>query len=108
MPGAVEGARPMAAAQAFEGTPLASELGLQPRINGDKLTGVVLRPIGGGASYRASGLSPGDVLISLNGQRIDSPDELGGLREQLAAPGTVNVQVERGGRVISLQLRNRK
>ena len=112
MAGAVEEARPVQAvptpSQSFEATPLASELGLQPRINGDKLTGVVLRPIGGGAAYRASGLQPGDVLISLNGQRIDSPDELGGLREQLATPGTVNVQVERGGRVISLQLRNRK
>ena len=111
-PGAVEEAKPVQAVtdapRDFAATPLASELGLSPRINGDRLTGVVLRPIGGGAAYRASGLAPGDVLIAVNGQRIDSPDELGGLREQLATPGTVNVQVERGGRVISLQLRNRK
>jgi general secretion pathway protein C len=96
------------APKAFEPTRLASELGLQPRVAGDKITGVVLRPEGAGSAFRAAGLQPGDVLLRIGGERIDSPDELGGLRERLAAPGTVAIQVERGGRVHTLQLRNGK
>jgi general secretion pathway protein C len=85
---------------------LAGELNLQPRISGDRLTGVILSPQGSGAAFRAAGLQPGDVLVSVNGQRINSVDQLGGLREQLATGRGASVQVERGGRVVRIQLRN--
>lgn len=100
-------APPAAAAPSAPYVPgrLASQLAIQPRLNGDRLTGVVLRPDGGGDAFRASGLQPGDVLIAINGQRLNNLDQLSGLREQLAGPRGANVQVERGGRVMSLQLR---
>jgi general secretion pathway protein C len=77
-----------------------------PRLNGDRVTGVVLSPQGSGAAFRAAGLQPGDVLVAVNGRRIDSQAALPGLRDQLAAPGTHSVQVERGGRVTRIQIRN--
>ena len=111
-PSAVGPAAPVSAITtapaAFEPSRLAGEVGIQPRLNGDRLTGVVLQPQGRGEAFRAAGLQPGDVLISVDGKRLDSPDSLAGLRERIAAPGTVNVQVERGGRVTSLQIRNGK
>lgn len=84
---------------------LAGQLALEPRMNGDRVTGVVLRPEGAGDAFRAAGLQPGDVLIGVNGQRITSVDQLSGLREQLAGPRGATVQVERGGRMMRLQLR---
>jgi general secretion pathway protein C len=87
-------------------SPLASEISIQPRLSGDKLTGVILSPQGAGAAFRASGLQPGDVLIAVNGQRITSPEQLANIRDQLASGRAPSVQIERGGRVTRIQLRN--
>ena len=85
---------------------LAGEISLQPRLNGDKLTGVTLSPQGTGQAFAAAGLQPGDVLIAVDGRRITSAEQLGGLRDQLATGRGASVQVERGGRVTRIQLRN--
>jgi general secretion pathway protein C len=85
---------------------LSGAVNFEPRMNGGKLTGVVLSPQGDGAAFRAAGLQPGDVLIGVNGKRITSAAQLAALREQLTAAGGTNVQVERGGRVTRIQLRN--
>jgi general secretion pathway protein C len=84
---------------------LGGQISLQPRLNGGQVTGIVLSPEGTGEAFRAAGLQPGDVLLSVGGQRITSAQQLAGLRDQLAAPGA-SVQVERGGRVTRIQLRN--
>jgi general secretion pathway protein C len=84
---------------------LGGQISLQPRLNGGQVTGIVLSPEGTGEAFRAAGLQPGDVLLSVGGQRITSAAQLAGLRDQLAAPGA-SVQVERGGRVTRIQLRN--
>jgi hypothetical protein len=46
------------------------------------------------------------VLLSVGGQRITSAAQLASLRNQFGASNNVSVQVERGGRVTRLQLRN--
>jgi general secretion pathway protein C len=85
---------------------LSSQIGFAPRMNGSQVTGVVLSPQGSGEAFRAAGLQPGDVLLSVGGQRITSPAQLAALRNQFGASNNVSVQVERGGRVTRLQLRN--
>jgi general secretion pathway protein C len=84
---------------------LAGQIALQPRLNGSQLTGVVLSPQGAGEAFRSAGLLPGDVLVEVNGRRLTSADQLGGMRDQLAS-GSASIKVERGGRVVRLQLRN--
>ncbi|HEX8578810.1 MAG TPA: type II secretion system protein N [Allosphingosinicella sp.] len=86
--------------------PLANQISFQPRLNGSQVTGVTLSPQNGGAAFRAAGLQPGDVLIAVNGQRITSAEQLGALRDQLSGARGASVQVERGGRVTRIQLRN--
>lgn len=85
---------------------LSSQIGFAPRMNGSQVTGVVLSPQGSGEAFRNAGLQPGDVLLSVGGQRITSPAQLATLRNQFGAGNNVSVQVERGGRVTRLQLRN--
>ena len=75
--------------------------GLQPRMNGRQITGVIVSGFGGDI-YRTAGLQPGDVVISANGRRIASPDQARELAGQ-SGSGPMILQVERGGRVITLR-----
>lgn len=79
-----------------------NEVSMAPRMNGTQLTGVTVRPQGNDEGFRALGLAPGDVVVAVNGRRIRSMDEARGMATQLASARAV-VQVERGGRVVTLR-----
>lgn len=80
------------------GTKLIDSVTATPRTENGKVTGLVLQPKGDAPLFAAAGLQPGDVLMSVNGTNVASPDAL----SQLPATGTVSLDVERGGRRISL------
>ncbi len=73
-----------------------------PRMNGTQLTGVTVRPLGNSEGFRALGLTPGDVVLAVNGQRIRSAEQARGMATQLAS-ARVTLQVERDGRVVTLR-----
>jgi general secretion pathway protein C len=77
-------------------------IGLQPRMNGSQLTGVIVRPQGNGEGLRALGLQPGDVVTSVNGRRLRSAEQARSLTAELASSRVV-LQVERDGRVVTLR-----
>lgn len=79
-----------------------NEVSMAPRMNGSQLTGVTVSPKGRGEGFRALGLAPGDVVIAVNGRRIRSPEQAQGMATQLAS-ARVTLQVERGGRVMTLR-----
>jgi general secretion pathway protein C len=83
---------------------ITSEIQFQPRMNGGQVNGVVVQPQGSGDAFRAAGLAPGDVILSVNGQRITSADQARSIAGQVGS-GDANVQVERGGRTIPLRVR---
>jgi general secretion pathway protein C len=80
-------------------------VGFQPRMNAGRVTGVAVQPQGSGEAFRAAGFVPGDVIVAVDGRPIRSPDEVRSLGDRLGA-GLVTVQVERGGKVIRMQVRN--
>ena len=69
------------------------------------MTGVTVQPQGSGEAFRAAGLAPGDVIVSVNGRRIRSADQARGLAGQLGGAREIVVQVERDGRVVPLRVR---
>jgi general secretion pathway protein C len=78
-----------------------SALGKQARVvpnyrngkyEGFKLVGV--RP---GSLYRAIGIRSGDVIKSINGKAIDSPNKALSLFEQLKGSSNINLEIERRG-----------
>ena len=95
-PGAANPPTPAAPAQ--------PPLRITPRTSGSAVTGVVVQPTGDGAAFRASGFQPGDVIVSVNGQRITSAQQAQSLGASLGS-GDVDVQVERGGRVMPLRVK---
>lgn len=78
----------------------------QPRMDGTQVTGITVQPSGDGAAFRASGLVAGDVIVSVDGQRITSAEQAQALGSRLA-DGGVRVEVERGGRTIPLRVGDR-
>lgn len=74
----------------------------QPRMNGGRVDGVAVSPgADGGAAMRAAGLEAGDVIVSVNGQRITSMEQA----RALIRGGRATVMVDRGGRAVAVPLR---
>lgn len=87
---------------------LAAEIAFQPRVTGDSVTGLSVSPLGSGEGFRALGLRPGDVVVAVNGRRIDSAEKARSIPADLAGARRATVQVERDGRVVTLRLENRR
>lgn len=74
---------------------LANSIEMAPRAENGKVTGMMLNPKGDGALFKAAGLEPGDVLTAINGKPVSEGEDV---RSSLAGGGTVSLEVERGGR----------
>jgi general secretion pathway protein C len=79
-----------------------NEVSMAPRMNGTQLTGVTVRPQGNDAAFKAFGLAPGDVVVAVNGRRIQSMEQAREMATQLAS-ARVMLQVERDGRVMTVR-----
>lgn len=83
--------------------PLSNVIDLMPRLAGGGVNGVIVAPgRDGGRAFSAAGFQPGDVIISVNGQRVTSLEQA---RAAMGSGGTVSVMVERGGRGVPLSVR---
>ncbi|HYJ51560.1 MAG TPA: type II secretion system protein N [Allosphingosinicella sp.] len=77
--------------------------GLQPRMAGGRVTGLILSPgADGGQAFRAAGFAPGDVIVAINGQRVTSLEQA---RAAMARGGTMMVMVDRGGMAVPISVR---
>jgi general secretion pathway protein C len=85
---------------------LIDEVSFSPRTNGNEVTGIIVAPQGSGDAFRAAGFAPGDVIVRVNGRRVDSPEEARSVAADLAAARNASVQVERDGRTVTLRLRS--
>lgn len=84
--------------------PSIGDIQFQPRLSGGRVTGVVVQPQGSGNAFRSAGLAPGDVILSVNGERISSAEQVQSIASRIGR-GEVSLQVERGGRTVPLQVR---
>ena len=100
-------APPPAPVQAVPAPPVATappRIGMQPRLTGGRVSGVAVSPGGdGGQAFRAAGFAPGDVIVSIDGQRITSMEQARALLGQSGA--AANVIVDRGGRAVPMRVR---
>jgi general secretion pathway protein C len=78
-------------------------LTMTPRTMNGRVTGLTVAPGGdGGRAFALAGFQPGDVIVTINGQRVGS---LEAARAAMAQGNQVNVMVDRGGRAVPLTLR---
>ena len=89
------------------GVPIADlrqEVGFIPRIDGGRVSGLVLRSQGTGAVFAQAGLRDGDVLTSIGGRPVSGPDDIDRVARDFASGGNLPISVERGGQTLPLAI----
>ena len=86
---------------------LIAQAGLRPRVQGLGINGLTVSASGDGGELRNAGLRSGDVILSVNGAALNSPQALAALRGQLADAPSAQIQFERDGQVRSTTVRTR-
>ena len=89
------------------GVPLSQvrqDIGFIPRIDGGRVSGLVVRPQGSGDAFRQAGLQPGDVVTALAGRPVTGPADLDRLSADYPTGGAIPITVERGQQTLSLSL----
>lgn len=100
-------APPAGAAPAQGGVAIAqlrSDIGFIPRLDGGRVSGLVVRSQGSGAAFRAAGLREGDIVTALGGRPVTGPGDLDRLASDFAQGGSLSITVERGDQTLPLSL----
>ena len=79
-----------------------SDIGFSPRLEGGKVTGLVLSPKGPG--FQAAGFLSGDIVTQVNGRAISSASDLQALQDQIAPGARLSLMVERGANAVPVAL----
>lgn len=107
-PGAVSGVIPVGGpVPAATGIPigqLRSEIGFIPRIDGGRVSGLAVRPLGTGNSFRQAGLKEGDIVTSIGGRPVTGPGDLDRVATDFAKGGNIPITVERGNDTVPLAI----
>lgn len=108
-PGAPPSASQPVAGSAAAGMPpgvtaaqLKSDIGFTPRIDGGRISGLVVRSQGSGAAFKSMGMKDGDVVTAAGGRAIAGPADIDRLFSGLTPGSSLTVTVERGGQTLSL------
>ena len=83
---------------------LRSDIGFIPRVDGGRVSGLVVRPQGSGVAFRQAGLREGDVITAINGRAVTGQGDMEQLGAQIGKGGAVPVTVERGNDTLSLTI----
>jgi general secretion pathway protein C len=86
---------------------LMAQASLRPRIQGLGVNGFTVSSAGNASELRAAGLQAGDVILSVNGTELNSPQAIGALRGQLASAPSAEIQYERNGEMRTTTIRTR-
>ncbi len=80
---------------------LRDSVGISPRNEGGRVTGLVLNAKDDGAILRNAGLAPGDIVVSINGQAVGSTADIAA---QFRPGAKLVLEVERGSLKIPVGL----
>lgn len=86
------------------GTKLLEEIAMEPRLVGGRMDGFILRPRGDGGLFADFGLQAGDVLLAINGEKLDSAERAAAIANTLRTARDATLDLERNGARHSLRL----
>jgi len=74
-----------------------------PYMQDGRPAGYQLKNIQPGSAFDKLGLQDGDVIVSLNGDRIESPNQLMAFREELTNTDQASLQILRNGNTVDIE-----
>uniref|UniRef100_UPI001C2CD7E0 PDZ domain-containing protein n=1 Tax=Sphingomonas bacterium TaxID=1895847 RepID=UPI001C2CD7E0 len=80
------------------------EIGFIPRLDGGRVSGLVVRSQGTGELFRRTGLREGDVVTSIGGRPVGDVADLDRVASDFKGGGSIPILVERGGQPVPLSL----
>ncbi|VVT02502.1 Type II secretory protein PulC [Sphingomonas sp. EC-HK361] len=83
---------------------LQSDIGFIPRLDGGRISGLVVRPQGTGATFRSAGLRDGDIITAIGGRPVTGQGDLDRVAADMAKGGTLSITVERGGQTLPIAI----
>lgn len=83
---------------------LRSDIGFIPRLDGGRVSGLVVRPQGSGAAFRQAHLREGDIVTAIGGQAVTGQGDIDRLAAQFAKGGNLAITVERGNETLPLSI----
>lgn len=81
-----------------------SDIGFVPRVEAGRISGLVVRPQGSGAAFRAAGLREGDIITQIAGRPVQGPADVERIASQFGEGGTLSLTVDRGGQTLPLSV----
>ena len=81
-----------------------SDVSYTPRIDGGRITGLVVRAQGNGAAFRTIGFKDGDVVTAAGGRAITGPADLDRMLTGLTPGSNLSITVERGTQTLPLSV----
>jgi general secretion pathway protein C len=81
-----------------------ADIGFIPQVDGGRISGLVVRPQGGGTAFRQAGLREGDVITAIGGRPVTGAADLERLGAQFAGGGNLSITVERGSQTLPLAI----
>jgi len=95
---------PPAAGGAIKLAQVQADIGFIPRVDGGRVSGLVVRSQGSGAAFRAAGLRDGDVVTSIAGRPVSGPADLDRIAADFSGGGNIPITVERGQNTLPLAI----
>jgi len=85
---------------------LMAAINARPRLTGQGVEGFVLTPGQDPALFNELGLVAGDVLLAVNGNRLDSAERARDLKDQLRTAQSIQLEIERDGKKKVIEFSN--
>ena len=92
------------AAAGIKASQIRNEIGFIPRIDGGRVSGLVVRAQGSGTLFRNAGLRDGDVVTAIGGRPVTGPQDLDRITTDFAGGGSLPITVERGQQTLALAI----
>lgn len=101
-------AAPVAAEAIVDPARVMAQARLRPRLDGLSITGLTVTASGEAPELETAGLQSGDVILSVNGTALTSPQALNTLRQALANAPSAEISFERDGQRRMTRIRTRQ
>jgi general secretion pathway protein C len=97
-------APPAATPGGVPATRIRDEIGFMPRLDGGRVSGLVVRSQGTGVLFRQAALHEGDVVTAVAGRPVSDAGAFDRLAIEYRGGGVIPLTVERGGQTLALAM----